>query len=112
MRLGAEIRHPPALPLVRVAQTGRTCLLICCTRSSKAALTADAAVEANFCTAICPDGKRRFSETLVPSRGEFCSTTPAQMHQFRAENLEPLAPFLDQVVDIFFLFLEICELYS
>ena len=37
---------------------------------------AAAAVAAEACTAIWPEGKRRFNETLVPSRAEISSTTP------------------------------------
>src|SRR6266567_9203428 len=52
------------------------CLVSCCSKSSNAALTAAVAVEADSCTAICPDGRRKFNDTMVPSRGEFCSITP------------------------------------
>src|ERR1019366_2799655 len=55
-----------------------TCLwrLSCSISASNAARIAAAAVALFSCVAICPEGKRRLSDTTKPSRAEFSSTMP------------------------------------
>ena len=54
------------------------------------------------CAAICPEGKRRFNETLVPSRGGDFFHHAFQVNEFRTENLKPFSQFFDLMLDVFF----------
>ena len=76
--------------------------VICCSRSSKALLMAATGVGADRCTAIWPEGRRRFSDTVAALARRTLLHHALQVQQFGPKDLQPLAQFFHQVMDFFF----------
>ena len=55
-----------------------------------------------FCTAICPEGKRRLRDTLVPSRGDTSSTIPFRWTQSGRNTCRRFSQLFDLMLNIFF----------
>ena len=59
-------------------------------------------VGAEVCTAICPEGNRKFSDTLVPSRRRCFFHHSLEVDEFGTEHLQTFLQFFDLVLNIFF----------